>query len=91
MHSASLRAVKLAGYMAARRSLRESKMTPAIGYLLAGLFAAAPMAHDSMRDKSRAYQALAQDVIYECPETYKLAKNRAGEVICLRYRRDLVR
>ena len=62
-------------------------MTPAIGYIFAALFAAAPMTQDS----SRSFQAIAQDVVYECPQTYKLAKTRAGDVICLRYRRDLPR
>jgi hypothetical protein len=59
-------------------------MTPAIGFILAGLFAAAPMAHDATRTK-------VNDVIYECPQTYKLATARGGEIICLRYRRDLAR
>jgi hypothetical protein len=77
--------------MPPRRSGPESKMTPAIGFILAGMFAAAPMAHGAMSDNSRAYQASAAGPVYECPQTYKLAKTRAGEIICLRYRRDLAR
>jgi len=62
-------------------------MTPAIGFIFAGLFAVAPMTQDS----TRSYQANASDIIYECPPTYKLAKSRDGQVICLRYKRDLAR
>jgi hypothetical protein len=57
-------------------------MTPAIGFILAGLFAAAPMANKVTRTQ-------VNDVLYECPQTYKLATVRGGEIICLRYRRDL--
>jgi hypothetical protein len=57
-------------------------MTPAIGFILAGLFAAAPMTHGATR-------TTVNDVIYECPQTYKLATARGGEIVCLRYKRDL--
>ncbi len=59
-------------------------MTPAIGFILTGLFAAAPMTQNAMT------RTLVNDVVYECPQTYKLATARGGEIICLRYKRDLV-
>ena len=60
-------------------------MTPAIGFIFAGLLTAAPLA-----DGARAPVA-PERVIYECPQTYSLARTLRGEIICLRYRRDLRR
>jgi len=68
-------------------------MTPAIGFILAGLFAAAPMTNgmpNGMTHDMNMTRTQLNDVIYECPQTYKLTTMRRGEIICLRYRRDLV-
>ena len=62
-------------------------MTPAIGFILAALFTAAPLTYNG----ANAQGLRTSDVLYECPETYKVTMMRTGEVVCLRYRRDLVK
>jgi hypothetical protein len=62
-------------------------MVPVLGYIVAGLVAASSIGHNSLT----ATQTRVGQVIYECPETYKLATRRSGEIICLRYRKDLNR
>jgi hypothetical protein len=53
-------------------------MTPAIGYVIAGLFAAAPLANEVARTQTQI-----QGVIYECPQPYRLTATSTG-YICLR-------
>lgn len=60
-------------------------MTPAIGFIFAGLLTAAPLVDQAGRPVAT------ERVIYECPQTYSLARTPRGEIICLRYRADLRR
>jgi hypothetical protein len=62
-------------------------MIPVLSYLVAGLVTAGSLGHNARSTT----ETRIGETAYECPATYKLATRKSGEVICLRFRKDLPR